>query len=186
MIDLCPDRKDYYSQLNNKLDPQIACQCEAAAQCIDLVDDVRLLAGPHDQPGDNLRFFCSRDAECALLCRHSHPGSSIHPAEWADVLVFAINKLTGYKCARFEGNLTAQTVNADLEAGLPTQASLRFSGIAGHYVSVVGRTDNGSFIINDPYKDWLHGKSDGFHCLYTMDEWKEHSKGYGIRYARRK
>jgi hypothetical protein len=54
--------------------------------------------------------------------------------------------------------------------------------ISGHYILVVGK-NNGKWIVNDPYKNFLTGSGDGYHCLYTAEEWKAHSKGYGLRFT---
>jgi hypothetical protein len=97
----------------------------------------------------------------------------------------AINRLMGYQCARYEAYLTPSVMLEDLEKGLPVQASMRFTGISGHYVSVVGVTDEMKWIINDPYRDWLHNGPCGFNVLYTQKDWSDHAKGYGIRYSRR-
>ena len=187
-INLCPNRIDYYSQLNNEQDPQIACQATTAAQCIDIVDDVCLLKGPYKQPEDNLRRYC-KTPDIMNYCVKSHGDKwnlhVSHPSEWADVLIMAINDLMGYKCARFESSLTLEKVFSDLERGLPVQCAMRFLGISGHYVSAVGRTISGDLIINDPYKDWLHNRIDGFNVMYFPSDWKNHSKGYGIRFSRR-
>ena len=185
MIDLCPNRADYFTQLNNEKDPKIACQSTTAAQCISIVDDVSRLAGPFKQPEDNLRYFCRTDPACVEFCKKSHPGSGIHPSEWADVLVFAVNKLMGYQCASFVEAMTPRTIIAGLGIGLPSMASMRFKNIAGHYVSVVGVRDDGAFIVNDPYRDWLHDRPDGFHCVYTPEDWQNHCKGYGLRFVKR-
>jgi hypothetical protein len=191
MIDLSPNRADYFTQLNNEQDPTIACQSTTAAQCINIVDDVTLLKGPYKQPEDNLRRFCKYDLDCIAFAKNSHgPTMGVstqvsHISEWADVLIFAINKLMGYPCARFHGNITPELLFADLKAGLPIQVSMKFSGIAGHYLSVVGQTDDGDWIINDPYRNWLKNTPDGFHCIYTPTDWAAHSKGYGLRFSRR-
>jgi len=108
-----------------------------------------------------------------------------HPSEWADVLVFAINKILGYNAARFDGNITMEKIASDLAMGMPVQVSLRFLGISGHYISVVGCFNNGDLLINDPYRDWLHNGPDGYHVRYTPEDWVNHSKGYGLRYTRR-
>jgi hypothetical protein len=187
MIDLVPKREDYYWQLNNEQDPKIACQSTTATQCIYVVDDVTLLKGPYKQPEDNLRRFCKYDPDCIELCRRSHGLNNPavgHPSEWADVLSFAINKLLGYRCSRYDGQITPQVLSADLEAGLPIMVSMRFPGIAGHYISVVG-VDKGNWIVNDPYRDWLHDGPTGYHVVYTPQDWQEHSKGYGLRFSRR-
>ena len=190
-IDLVPNRADYYTQLNNEQDPKIACQATTAAQCISVVDDVSILTmlGPYKQPEDNLRRFCKHDQETMGFCIKSHganwAASVDHPSEWADVLVFAINKIMGYQCARFDPNLTINKIRQDLEKGLPIQVSLRFPRITGHYVSIIGQYENGDLIINDPYRDWLHDGPDGYHVRYTEADWITHNKGYGIRYAKR-
>jgi hypothetical protein len=188
MIDLVPNREDYYRQLNNEQDPKIACQSTAATQCIAVVDNVSLLKGPFKQPEDNLRRYCKYDPDCIELCRRGHDLNNPaveHPSEWADVLSFAINKLLGYRCSRYDGRITPQVLSADLDAGLPIMVSMRFSGISGHYISVVGVDDRGNWIINDPYRDWLHDGPDGYHVIYTPQDWRKHSKGYGLRFSKR-
>ena len=189
-MNLCPNKSDYYSQLNNEQDPFISCQSTTAAQCIDIVDDISILQhlGPHRQPEDNLRRFCKHDAETMSFCVQRHgtdwDKSVDHPSEWADVLIYAINKIQGYRCAYFDGFIIPQTLRKDISDSLPIQVSMQFKGISGHYVSVVG-IEGENLIINDPYRDWLHNKDDGFNVIYSPKEFSDHCKGYGIRYLRR-
>ena len=191
-INLCPDRKDYYSQLNNEQDPFISCQATTAAQCIDIVDNIYVMTsiGPYKQPEDNLRRFCKYDSETMSLCVRRYgvnwDNEVDHPSEYVDILVFAINKIMGYQCAHFEPYINPQLLAADLNSGLPIQVSMWFHGISGHHVSVVGLTDQGNWIINDPYRDWLHDSPNGFNVIYTPDDLKNHLKGHGIKYSRRK
>ena len=188
--DLCPDRENYYSQLNNEQDPKIACQSTTAAQCLAILGEVGNLMAPgmFKQPEDNLRWFCKNDPATMAFCIRSHgvdwDRHVYHPSEWADVLVLAINTLCKYPIARYS-EFGIHAIMDDLNKGLPVQASMRFPGIAGHYISVVGLFDNGDLLINDPYRDWLHNKEDGFHVRYTLGDWTKHSKGYGLRYAKR-
>ncbi|GHU82409.1 hypothetical protein FACS189468_6580 [Spirochaetia bacterium] len=189
MINLCNDRNHYYRQTNNKIDPTISCQCTSLIAGFDVVykGDVGILEklGTYKQPEDNLRNFTAHDPEILAFCRKSHPGSKLPPSEWADVLVYAANKVYGKRVVYFEGNITPQVLISDLEKGLPVMVSLRFPehNIPGHYILVVGEKE-GNFIINDPFKNFLTGDWDGFNCLYSAADWKTHSKGYGIRFIR--
>jgi hypothetical protein len=101
MINLCPDRKDYYRQTNNELDPSISCQCTSMVAGLDLVyrHDVSVIdeLGDYGQPEDDLRYFTGHDVDVLAFCKKSHPGSALHPSEWADVLVYAVNKVYGKK-----------------------------------------------------------------------------------------
>ena len=191
-IDLCPDRGWYFSQLNNEQDPKIACQATTATQIIALIDDIEILrkAGSFKQPEDNLRAFC-KSPEMMAFCIKSHGKDwnnyVYHPSEWADVLVLAINTLMGYKCARYVDPITIDNIQQDLDNGIPVQVCMRFPAlkIAGHYISVVGYFENGDLLINDPYRNWLHDKQDGYHVRYTLEDWDKHSKRYGLRFSKR-
>jgi hypothetical protein len=188
MINLCQDRKRYYRQTNNEIDPNIACQCTTITAGLDVVyrGDVRILEtlGKHKQPEDNLRQYTAANPDVLAFCRKSHPGSKLPPSEWADVLCYAVNKIYGKRVICFDGNITPRVLIAELESGLPVMVSLRFPerNIAGHYILVVGEQE-GNFIVNDPFRNFLTGDADGFNCLYSAGDWKNHSKGYGIRFT---
>ncbi len=189
MINLCQDRKNYYRQTNNEVDPNIACQCTTITAGLDVVyrGDVKPLEtlGTFKQPEDNLRYFTGTDPDVLAFCQKSHPGSTLPPSEWADTLCYAVNKIYGKRVVYYDGNITPQVLIADLALGLPIMISLRFPehNIAGHYILVVGEQE-GKFIVNDPFKNFLTGDADGFNCLYSADDWKGHSKGYGIRFTK--
>jgi hypothetical protein len=189
MTDLIPDRSRFYRQTNNDLDPKIACQCTTITAGLDAVyrGDMSIIDNlyRYKQPEDDLRYYCGHNPDILDFCRRSHPGSKIHPSEWADVLVYAVNKIYGKKVVYFDGSITPQVMLADLEKGLPIAVSLKFPehGISGHYILVVGE-DSGKWIVNDPYRNFLTGSPDGFHCIYASEDWAIHSKGYGIRYTK--
>jgi hypothetical protein len=185
-MNLVSERKDYYVQTNNELDKGIACQCTTMVaglytRGLDIYAVDSLYS--YKQPEDDLRYFTGHDPEVLAFCKRSHPGSTIHPSEWADVLVFAVNKIYGKKVVYFDGNLTPQKIKDDLYSHKPVMVSLRFPEhkIDGHYVLVVGE-ENNNFIVNDPYKNFLKNTPDGFNCIYSPGNWQAHSKGYGIRY----
>jgi hypothetical protein len=185
MIDLVTNRKDYYVQANNELDKNISCQCTTIVAGLDVMKyniDILINLYSFKQPEDNLRYYTTHNVEVLSFCNKSHPNSSIHPSEWADVLIFSVNKIYQTKAAYFESNLTPEKILEDLYNRKPVMASMKYSNVAGHYVLVVGE-DKNNFIINDPYKNFLKNTSDGFHCIYTPADWNKHSKGYGIRYC---
>jgi hypothetical protein len=105
--------------------------------------------------------------------------------EWADVLIYGVNKLCKYPACYFFDKLTPEIIKADLDKGLPTSCAMKYTGIPGHYISAVGYTDDGKLIMNDPYKDTRTGDANGFNLFYDMADWKRYTKGYGIRFSRR-
>lgn len=187
MIDFNPTREKYYVQTNNKLSPFDACQCTASTECIDILGYVDKLIGDYDQPEDNLYAYCGTDAmlKYTVLSHGVNWKKSVgYPAEWADVLVKAINEMVGFKLASFKDNFTYDNVIKNLLGGKPMIASMRYDKIPGHYVCVVGFTDAGQLIIDDPYKNDLLNTPDGYHNLYALSDWVAHSKGYGIVFNR--
>lgn len=188
MIDLNPNRINYYKQTNNKLDPINACQSTMAAQCIDIIGEISNIKGMYEQPEDNIRAYCA-SSDMLKYCVLSHGldwnKQVDHPAEWADVLVKAINEMLGYKCATFIDYLSWEKVIKFLDNKQPVGASMRYAKIPGHYVSVVGYTDRSELIIDDPYKNDLVDSTDGYHNIYTKGDWTAHSKNYGIVFSRR-
>ena len=124
---------------------------------------------------------------------HSHHGTTIPAPEWADCMYFAVNKIYNDKIVWYEGTLTIDKIQADLESGVPVYTSMKYPGnknfsgkpspIGGHIVLIVG-IDNNSIIINDPYKNHLTGDKDGFRNFYTFEKFERHNKGYAIRYKK--
>lgn len=191
MKDLNPSRDNYYKQTNNKLKPYDACQCTAAVQCLYIIDPsiVHTIGrtGNYEQPEDNLYAYCGTPMMIEY-CEQQHGtdwNKTVgYPAEWADVLVKAINDMAGYTAAVFKSSLGIASILMQLEDGCPVMCSMRYDKIPGHYVSVVGY-DGDLLIIDDPYKNTLTGDSDGYHCKYTYQEFAAHSKGYGIYFNKR-
>jgi len=193
------DRSKYHSQLDNKIDPYISCQCTAMVMGLDIANrglkPIEDLAFPDlHQPEDKLRRYMTINGDVNAFCEKSHPGSKIHPSEWADVMVSAINRLYGKETVYFDGFLTDEKIDADISWGLPIYTSMRypdnkqFSGkpfpVAGHIVLIVGCYDDGGVLINDPYKNHLTGEPDGFCNHYTREQFGRHNKGFAIQYFR--
>ena len=190
------ERNKYYSQLNNQIDPYIACQVTAMVMGLDMggfgISPIsNLECSDFKQPEDKLRSFLLNDKNILKFCKQSHPDSKLPPPEWADVMCYAINKLYGKNITFFYQPLNMSNIVSDLQSGFPTYTSMRypdntnFSGkvspIAGHIVLIVG-IDESNIYINDPYKNHLTGEKDGFNNKYTFEEFNAHNKGYAIRY----
>jgi hypothetical protein len=143
-------------------------------------------AANYKQPEDCLYHYICEDQNIQEFYRRSHPDSAIPAPEWADVLCYAVNRLYGMGVVRFDGNITPQSIKDDLGRELPVMVSMAYPDnkpkpIPGHYILVVGY-DGDILLVNDPYKNHLTGVMDGFKNAYTPDDWKRHSKGYGMRY----
>ena len=187
-INLCPERQNYYKQTNNEIDPTISCQCTSMVAGLDIIynHDVSRIEKitPYKQPEDDLRKFISTDQSVLDFFKHSHPGSKIHPSEWADVLVYAVNLIYKNTVVYFDGDITMPKIINDLSNDKPVMVSMQYPAhkIQGHYILVVGMQE-GNLIVNDPYKNFLTGGSDGFNNVYSPLDWGRHSKNYGIRYT---
>ena len=127
-IDLCPDRADYYTQLNNEVNPYISCQTTAMVNGLDLVfrnlEPVKKAAG-YRQPEDCLYHYICEDADVLNFYKRNHPESSIPAPEWADVLCFAVNRLYGKAVVFFDGNITPEKIIQELVKGLPVMVSMQ-------------------------------------------------------------
>ena len=196
-INLTPAREKFYSQLNNEIDPYIACQVTSMVAGLDIggfgLGPV-MTANAYKQPEDKLRHFMLYDPDVQAFWKKSHPNNLDVPApEWGGCMVFAVNKLYGRRIVYYDGGLTLAKILEDLGGGLPVYTSMRypkninFSGklspIPGHIVLIVG-VDDGALLINDPYKNHLTGERDGFNNRYTFEQFNRHNKGYAIRYRR--
>jgi len=198
-INICTERENFYTQLNNEVEPYIACQCTTMIAglivggfglepILALRDQARF-----KQPEDKLRHYMLNDDDIQAFCKRSHPDSNLPAPEWADVMIYAIRKLYGKSIVYFVNSFSRQDIEDDLQKGLPIYTSMKYpenknsagklSPIAGHIVLIVG-IDGTDTIINDPYKNHLTGHWDGFNNVYTEQEFKRHNKIYAIRYRR--
>lgn len=103
-----------------------------------------------------------------------------------DTTVGALHELTlralGFTSARFRTNLTEKDIHSQLEKGIPVgvgiwirghiTSNLAVTGGGGHYILIVGRTENGDFIVHDPNGelDLVNGRyvsNDGAFKVYS-------------------
>ena len=196
-INLTPTREKFYSQMNNEIDPYIACQVTSMVAGLDVAGfslDPIMTANAYKQPEDKLRHFMLNNPDVQAFWKRSHPNNLDVPApEWPDCMVYAVNKLYGKIVIYYDEKLTLDKVMNDLVNGLPVYTSMKYPGnknfsgklspIPGHIVLIVGFAD-GELLINDPYKNHLTGERDGFNNRYTIDQFNRHNKGYAIRYRR--
>jgi hypothetical protein len=194
-IDLCPDRENYYVQTNNELKPFDACNATSMVPGLVISKrglDPILVIPAYKQPEDKLYYYLTTDPEVQAFYRANF-NTSIPAPEWGGVMVYGVNKLYKQKVVYYDEFLERREIIEDLQNGLPVYTSMRFpenrnaagqlSPIPGHIVLIVGIKGN-DFIINDPYKNCLTGGKDGFHCIYSPEDFKRHNKGYGIRFVK--
>ena len=190
------DRSKFYVQTNNELDHNEACQVTVMSMGLDIgqfgLYPINSIQCQFRQPEDKLRWYMLTNPDVQAYWKRSHPGTLIPAPEWADCMVFTINRLYGKNITYFDGELTLNKITSDLNNGIPIYTSMRYpdnknfngtpSPIDGHIVLIVGIEDD--ILINDPYKNHLTGDRDGFENRYTLEEFKRHNKGYAIRYRR--
>jgi hypothetical protein len=184
---LTKDRsKDYFIQRNNEVEPNDSCQVTAMVNGLYLVNPEYLNAidrvGTFGQPEDDLRYYCGHEPAILAYCKNSHGETKIHPAEWADCLIYAVNRIIGKQVVFFSPSISYPSIQTQLSLyDRPVMVSLKFpnKGIAGHYVLVVGMDMNG-LIVNDPWGKSMLDDSDGYECRYTYMQLEKHSKGYGM------
>jgi hypothetical protein len=185
MIDLNPNREHYYVQTNSEVSKNDSCQSSAVAESLEILGyDISKIPGEHKQADDRLFQYLRTDEACIHQYKSSHPGTTVPPNEWLDIIVFSVNLLFPDSCY-YDDNLTIKKIITDINLNKPVNLSCRFPNIAGHYITVVG-IDDDTLIIDDPYKDTLKNKADGYHCKYSIEELINHMKGYGIRWNSRK
>jgi hypothetical protein len=194
-INLSPTKANYYSQLNNELNPYIACQVTSMVMGLDAggfgLGPIMPL-NPFKQPADQLRYYLLKDPAVQDYWRKNYD-TKIPAPEWAGVMVWAVNRLYGREVCYFDGRLTLGKIIDDLDKGLPTYISMRFpdnrdfSGkpepVSGHIVLAVG-IDGERLIVNDPYKNHLTGDREGWNNVYSPGDFQKHARGHGIRYQR--
>jgi hypothetical protein len=199
-IDICKSRDLYYTQLNNEIDPYSACQVTSMLGGLDIggydLSVLDKISGTEQfkQREDKLRYFMLHDKGIQMFWKSSHGITPIPAPEWADCMTYAINQIYGKPITYFDPTISKDKIIADLKNKLPIYTSMKYpdnfnaagnkSPIDGHIVLIVGIDSEEGYIINDPYKNHLTGKKDGYKNIYSYDDFKAHNKGYAIRYRR--
>lgn len=195
-IDLTPTKDKFYVQTNNDNLPFDSCNVTTMTAGLDVskkgLDPILRITG-YKQPEDKLRFYIENNPVVQSFYR-SNFNTAIPAPEWAGVMVYAVNLLYEKKTVYYDDYLDLDDIKEDLQKGLPIYTSMRYpenrnaSGklapVDGHIVLIVGINDDDSLIINDPFKNHLTGDKDGFHNIYTLDEFMAHNKRYAIRYTK--
>ena len=167
------ENKPYYTQRNNQLKPNSACNVTAMIMALSAagwpVD--RLSDSKHAQPEDALMFFLNNDKYVLEAWRKVDPAGSYPPNEWHPVLAYGTNLFLRQKgllgdeadAVEFsERRSLSQFIRAiDFGGTCVTSGLFTFKNkkVCGHVVAVVGyKTDAEgnvlSLVIDDPWGDY--------------------------------
>lgn len=122
----------YYPQTDNYTDPEGTCNSSACAMCLEFL-----------KPGT-----LKSDNEYLKKVLQIGP-STDHIAQTKALLSYGVN-------SRFDYNLSFNDVDRSLVNGKPMVLGILHRGTlsaptGGHMVVVIGRTDDGDYVFNDPY-----------------------------------
>lgn len=166
--------KDYYSQRNNMLKPEGACNVTSMINALSSagwpVD--KLGTDKYPQPEDALMNFMMNDNTVLVAWKQIDPAGNYPPNEWHSVLALGTNLwlrknglLCQYKNAvEFKESVTAEEIQKNIDNGGAAVCSGYFvtagKKTIGHVVSIVGyeKNDDGlSFILDDSWGDYHDG-----------------------------
>ena len=160
--------EDYYTQRNNKLNPESACMNTSRVMFYKAAG-ISYTQSDSGLADDDyfMQLLQSEEAEQFALKKYPWakdvPVNEIHGmyGSWLD------EKVTGKRRTDFKTNLTWHDFVRELSNGRPVMTSGRFIGIPGHAFVFIGYS-KGSLIAADPWGDP--------HSRYRS------TKGYGIPY----
>lgn len=166
------ENKPYYTQRNNKLKPEGACNVTSMIAALSAAgwDVEKLATKDYPQPEDALMHFILADSRVDYFWRKLDTAGHFAPNEWHPVLAYGTN-LYMRECELLKKNETAVEWNerlsiSEIKSVLEGGGSVVFSGVfiaggkktIGHVVACVGlRTDDENithFIIDDSWGDY--------------------------------
>ena len=148
-----------YSQRNNAISPERACNVSAAISALASAG-YQVEDGSTMQPEDRLMLFIRSSDECKVLWNQLDPKAKIPPEQWHAVLDMGINLWIGCHAVRMSESASAQMIMDHIERGGTGLVSGMFPTTQGHFVAVVGfQGDLGApapeyWIIKDPWGDY--------------------------------
>lgn len=167
------ENKPYYTQRNNKLKPNGACNVTAMIAALSAAGwpVEKLGTKQFSQPEDSLMNFILNDHTVEVQWKRIDPAGKYPPNEWHYLLALGTNLwlrsngiLSQNKTAvEFSENRTLEQILANIDDGGAAVMSGMFTAegkkTIGHVVCVVGynKADNGnisSFIIDDSWGDY--------------------------------
>lgn len=173
------ENKPYYTQRNNKLKPEGACNVTSMIAALSAAgwDVDRLATKEYPQPEDALMHFILADKVVDSYWRKLDPAGRYAPNEWHPVLAYATNRymrqcgLLGEKDSAVEWGENRSL--AEIQLTLTEGGAVVLSGVftvqgkktIGHVVACVGykADDDGNithFILDDSWGD--------YHAEYTQ------------------
>lgn len=165
--------KPYYSQRNNKLKPEGACNVTAMINALSSAGwpVEKLGTKNYPQPEDALMNFMMNDNTVLVAWKKIDPVGSYPPNEWHAVLALGTNlwlRANGLLCqfknaVEFKMDVTPEAIIKTIDEGGAVVCSGRFETggkTIGHVVSIVGYETNGkepTFILDDSWGDYHDG-----------------------------
>ncbi|MDJ1174639.1 C39 family peptidase [Roseofilum capinflatum] len=151
----------WFPQTDNYIDPTGTCNASSCAMCLEYFR-------PGTLPGKQ-----GDDAYLKVVCQY---GDSIdHTVQGQALSHFGLN-------SSWHINLDFEDVYRELEAGRPVVIGILHRGTtenpsgSGHIIVVRGRTENGDFIVNDPYgsihDNYKGAVENGRSAIYSRYEMK--------------
>lgn len=207
IYNISPDKKNYYRQNNNKLDPKITCKPTATVEALALAG-WPIPHGEYAQAEDNLTELCRSKEAIAIMLDIDKNLKGTNPNEIWQVIAWAINQNWYPMDKPMIGprwNWTLREALYGITRGIPFVASTNLT-TAGHVVNIVGFitdqedpiqnslaidfTKISCIIVDDPYGDRTAGKYDtkksGWNNKYPLNDFMMFWKGVGVQIRPRK
>lgn len=144
-------------QLLTKRRPKSACNVTVATMgCIYTFNKIPSPDGI--MPEDYLMDILDSDEGRAYL-QSIVPGAKYNPWNDSYCIAWAVNKAVGKEVCKVKKCTLQEMANHIYSGGVIGIGGgfIKRSGTSGHFVCVVGIADNGDFIIDDPYGNFLNG-----------------------------
>ena len=198
---LSPDKRNYYSQRNNALDPGITCKPTATVEAL-AIAGWPVPRGDYPQAEDNLTATCRTGEAHNVMLKVGPDLQGRNPNEVWEVIAWAINDIhlpTKRPVIGPRYNWSLQEALYGITKGYPFAASTWLTK-GGHVVVIVGFDTEQSdrpekiadldisnvkqIIIDDPYGDRTSGKYEvksGWNNRYSIAEFWKLWRGVGIQ-----
>lgn len=174
----------YNSQRDNKFSPKSACNVTmiqmALANHFKITDDELFLLANSREIEDKIKFKYPKDYSGWIGPKFFRRNCANEV--FVVLLEVLFHVMESQRYAKIQWNLTDQNIMDEIDKGYPFGACGNFIG--GHFVLIIGYDKvKKSWIVNDPYGNWLTGYKDhnGDSLEYPMAKVKKILYTYGFK-----